>query len=384
MRPSVLKQTLRVSVENQVYVHIKGPPGQGKTQIPEQVANDLGYHKPKYPPYRLEHYEYEYTDDEGKTHTCVDTKVVRLPRHPLEPMPKFGFVHIHVPTCQPEDLALPQPTEMERLRFVIANWLPLEGDPNVPDFGMILLDELSQGSDEVQKTLANLVQAREAYGYKIKPGWSFVSTGNREEDRAGARRILSHLRDRSTVVELTQNLDDWCDWAIDSGIVPMVMVACVRFIPDLLCDFDPNREVNCTARGLVEKVGKMIGKYPPEAEFEMFKGAVGEGRAGQIVAFLTMWTKLQSPDAIILDPLNAKVPEEPDVLYATASSIAFRAREDNFERIMTYAKRLPTEFMTLVVRDSIRHALKNKEDLTTTKAFLDWAAKEGKDALTGR
>lgn len=370
MRPSLLKEVLLVAIEERAYIHIEGEPGVGKTQIPEQVARQLGYvpWKPRLICERVE------------TPDGFTTRMIEQPDHD-RPLSQFGFVHKHVPTCQPEDLALPQPANDGRLRFGIADWLPLEGDPTVPERGLILFDELAQGSDEVQKTLANIIQARECYGFRIKEGWSVISTGNREQDRAGARRVLSHLRDRSTIVELTQNLDDWCAWVIDNNAAPMELVAFMRYRPALLCDFDPNRKVNATARGWVEKVGRMLGKYPALAEFEMFRGAVGEGPASEFIAFMQMFRKLPNVDLIVMDPMNAPVPEEPSILFATATAVATRASENNFDRIMAYARRLSMEYAVLVVRDSCRHAAKRGENLTETHAFIDWASKEGAAAL---
>ena len=46
---------------------------------------------------------------------------------------------------------------------------------------------------------------------------------------------------------------------------------------NLLHDFDPQRDVNATPRSWVEGVSDVIGVVPADAEYECFKGAVGEG-----------------------------------------------------------------------------------------------------------
>ena len=75
----------------------------------------------------------------------------------------------------------------------------------------------------MQKVLANICQARNLHGKALKKGWMVVSTGNRQSDRAGANRVLSHLRNRETVYELETHLDDWTSWAIDHGVKPVVI-----------------------------------------------------------------------------------------------------------------------------------------------------------------
>ena len=78
-------------------------------------------------------------------------------------------------------------------------------------------------ADKIQKVLANICQARNLHGVPLADGWMVASTGNRQSDRAGANRVLSHLRNRETVVEFETHLDDWCSWAIDHNVKPEVI-----------------------------------------------------------------------------------------------------------------------------------------------------------------
>jgi MoxR-like ATPase len=83
---------------------------------------------------------------------------------------------------------------------------------NCPEHGIFLIDELAQADTAAQKILRNLIQEREIHGKKLKEGWSIVTTGNRTVDRAGANRLLSHLSNVLTRVELEVSLDDWTAW----------------------------------------------------------------------------------------------------------------------------------------------------------------------------
>ena len=56
----------------------------------------------------------------------------------------------------------------------------------------------------------------------------------------------------------------------------------------LLHDFDPQRDVNPSPRSWVEGVSDTIGIVPSEAEYETFKGAVGEGCAAEFTGFLRL------------------------------------------------------------------------------------------------
>lgn len=334
MRPTLLSQTLAAAFRMGRYVHIEASPGVGKTHIVRDTAQSMG-------------------DD-------------------------WGFIQKHVPTLQPEDLALPAKAaeHTDRMVFLVADWLPLVGDDSTPEFGVILLDELPQGDNAVQKTLANMIQEREVYGKRIKPGWTFVSTGNRQSDRAGANRILSHLRARATSIALEASLDDSCNWALDHA-VPLEMIAFWRFRPGLLNDFNANLEINPNPRSWVEGVAAVLGKVPHDAELECFTGAVGEGPAAEFMSFLQIHRQLPNIDALIMDPDSYDVPEEPAIRFAVATGIAHRTTMDNFERIMRFANRLPIEFTVLVVRDAIKVCPR----VVGTRAYIEFASTTGRDAL---
>jgi hypothetical protein len=287
-----------------------------------------------------------------------------------------AFIHMHAPTMQPEDFAIPAPNaDRTAIDFLINSRFPIEGSDH-PDEGIILIDEAPQGDNAIQKTVANLVQEREVYGKKLKPGWMIVLTGNRAQDRAGANRILSHLRNRVTTVEFEASLDDWCGWALDNDIRPE-LISLVRFKPVLLNDFDPQRDINPTPRAWAEGVSPIIDNVPADAEFECIKGAVGEGAAAECVAYLKICRKLPNPDVVLMKPDKHEVPEEASIRYALAGALAHRATVDNFDAVMTFAKRMPPEFGVLIVLDSIRKT----PELQNTKAFMDWAVKEGAKVL---
>jgi hypothetical protein len=232
----------------------------------------------------------------------------------------------------------------------------------------LLFDDRNQAPAELQKVLANICQARNLHGSYLPDGWQVVSTGNRQSDRAGANRILSHLRNRETVLELETHLDDSTKWMIANGVKPEV-TSFLRFRPNLLHDFDPQRDQNPTPRSWVEGVSDVLGTVPAGAEFECFKGAVGEGAAAEFTGFIRIWRKLPNPDAILMNPTTADVPRDPATLYALAGAISQRATESNFERVCTYAERMPPEFSVL----TISYAARKNPDLANTQAFTKWS-----------
>ena len=322
MRATLLKDTLRKLFPTKRTVAIEGSPGGGKTTIVQQVAQELG----------------------------------------------VGYIEKHMPTMLVEDFGILYPNGDDMLHYKLPDWFPSEDRADIPDEGILCFDDRNQANADLQKVLANICQARNLHGKALKKGWMVVSTGNRQSDRAGANRVLSHLRNRETVFELETHLDDWTTWAIDNAVKPVV-ISFIRFRTALLHDFDPQRDVNPSPRSWVEGVSDMIGVVPSSAEYETFKGAVGEGAGAEFMGFLQIERKLPNPDAIIKSPTTSDVPSDPATLYALCGALADRATVDNFDKVVTYAERMPAEFSVLCVS----YASRKNADLASHQAFTKWA-----------
>lgn len=335
MRPSLLAEVIRSRFERGIKrsMFVVGQPGLGKTQIPRQVAEKLG----------------------------------------------VGFQAIHVPTLQPEDCGLPiVNADRSGMKFVVpGEKLPFEGT-SWPDEGILVLDELAQADNALQKIMANLLQERKLHEYKLKPGWMVVATGNRASDRAGANRILSHLSNRMTRYELEPHLNDFCEWALNNGVQPEV-IQFLRFKPDNLCDFDPNKDVNPTPRAWAEGVSVALGTVPTEAEFDTFRGDVGEGATSEFLGFLRVYRKLPNPDLVLMKPDTHPIPEDLATQYALCGAIAHRASDLNADAVVRFASRLPDELMVLCIRDSATRS----PGFASTDAFTKWATTKGTKVLIG-
>ncbi len=321
MRATTLKSTIKSLFPIQRTVCIEGSPGGGKTTIVQQVAKELD----------------------------------------------IPYIERHMPTMLVEDFGIPMVMgDGEALSYKLPDWFPVKGKS--PDKGILCFDDRNQANADLQKVLANICQARNLHGVPLPDGWMVISTGNRQSDRAGANRVLSHLRNRETVVELETHLDDWSSWAIDNDVKPEV-ISFIRFRPNLLHDFDPQRDQNATPRSWVEGVSDVLGVVSSDAEYECFKGAVGEGPAAEFVGYLRIFRKLPNPDNILINPTTAEVPTDPATLYALSGAIAQRATVANFDRVCTYSERMPPEFSVL----TISYAARKNPDLANTQAFNKWA-----------
>jgi hypothetical protein len=323
MRASLLKETIKSLFPIKRTLCIEGSPGGGKTTIVQEVAAELG----------------------------------------------VPYIERHMPTMLVEDFGILFPSSASgdsTLAYKLPDWFPVKG--KAPERGILCFDDRNQASADLQKVLANICQARNLHGVEMPDGWMVVSTGNRQSDRAGANRVLGHLRNRETVIELETHLDDFRGWAINHGVRAEV-ISFISFRPGLLHDYDPQRDSNPTPRAWVEGVSDVLGTVPAEAEYECFKGTVGEGAAAEFVGFLKIFRKLPNPDGVLLNPKTSDVPSDPATLYALSGALATRATEANMERFNDYIERMPKEFSVL----SMSMACRRDPDLCNTAAFTRWS-----------
>lgn len=223
------------------------------------------------------------------------------------------------------------------------------------------LDDFGQATAATQSSFMQLLLAREVNGKRLSDHVMFVAATNRRTDRANVQGVLEPVKSRfASIVELNADLDDWTTWAFSHNI-PAELVAFLRFKTELLSAFQASADLtNSPTPRTWSNVAKLLAlRLPTDLQYEAIKGAVGEGAAGEFMAFLRLWQEMPNIDAILIDPSKGKIPQEPATLYAVVTALALRTDETTFPRIGQYAERLAHEsrgeFAALLVRDAIRH-----------------------------
>lgn len=243
--------------------------------------------------------------------------------------------------------------------------------------GLIVLEELPQSSTHHQTWAAGFLLERTTPTFKLDKDVRFLVTGNRVEDRAGAKQLLTHLSNRMYEFEMETSLDDWCEWAMDNG-VDSRGIAFLRLRPQLLNDFDANRSVNPTQRAWTQLFLEVPQDLPTNHYMMACTAKVGEGAAAEWCAARDLMDKMPSIDSIRLAPDKVEIPTEPAVMFAVATAMSMSTDADAFERDMKYIGRMNKEFQMVYVTDALRLHPK----LQQTKPFVDWAI-ANKDIFMG-
>jgi hypothetical protein len=223
----------------------------------------------------------------------------------------------------------------------------------------------------VQAACYQLILDRQLGEYHLPDGWSIVAAGNLETDRAVTSRMPTALANRFCHFELTVDSDDWRKWAVSNNIRPEI-IAFIAFRPELLYQFDPKSgEKAFPSSRAWEFVSKALDTNPsPAIEFQVYAGIVGQAAASELTGFLRVFRNLPSIDMILMNPDKAQVPDDPATLYAVSSALSRKASDNNFDRIKTYADRMPSEFTVLTVADAARR----DPTIQNTPAFIQFGA----------
>ena len=255
------------------------------------------------------------------------------------------YVEVHMPTMLVEDMGIPMPQPDGTIKYVLPEWIPVEGSKHDQQV-IVCLDDFGQASHDIQKVVANMVQSGIHHGKKLKD-IMFIMTGNKQSDRSGVVSMLRHLGNRMTIVELDTNISNWLDWSSENGVHSLVQ-GFVQFRPDLLHMFNPQKEQSPTPRSWVEGVSAIMelwgNDYMKDGSVditlqECIMGAVGEGAGAEFVGFLQTYADLPKPEEILKSPSTALIPEKPDVMCALCASIGTIANE-YAENFIKYLDRL--------------------------------------------
>jgi hypothetical protein len=320
MKPSLIASALRALVRAQQPVFLWSGPGTGKSSVVSQVAAALKVQ-------------------------LQDVRALLLDPVDLRGLPFLG--------------------SDRRAKWATPDFLPQDGE------GILFLDELNAAPAMVQASCYQLVLDRKLGEYTLPDGWSIVAAGNRDSDRAATTRMPTPLRNRFVHLDFEVDLQEWCEWAIRTGIRPEV-IAFLRFRPALLSEFNKDLLAFPSPRSweFVSRILDSLGTPAnPAMEHELIAGAVGVGAATELTGFLRMFRDLPDVDTILLSPQRAPVPDEPSAQYAVASALACCTSDTNFDRVCAYLDRLPTEFRVLCVRD----ATLRDSSLRSTAAYVKFA-----------
>lgn len=324
IKPTQLANELRANARANIPTMVWGPPGIGKSQIAYQVADQL------------------------------NAKLFELRANLFDPVDVRGGLKV---------------VEMEDGTYKTRYGVP-EDYPDSDYTGnvVLLVDELPNAPKATQNALLQLILDKKIGTYTLPAGTAIIAAGNRSIDRAAVHEMPTPVKNRFAHYEIEANIDDWCAWAMQNNISPTI-TSFLRYRPTMLHNLDSRENAFPTPRAweMVDRKLPFIGGNADD-EFYGVASIIGDGPAGEFIAFKQTADKMPDLDQIVRSPYNTAVPNDPSILFAVSGALASRADDNNFKDIMAYAKRMPAEYQVVLVRDS----LAKDRDLMKTDAFRNW------------
>jgi hypothetical protein len=228
----------------------------------------------------------------------------------------------------------------------------------------VFIDELPNATKATMSALMQLLLDRKIGTYVLPPQTVMVAAGNRAQDRAAVHEMPTPVKDRFDHYTLEPDVDDFTAYAHKAGIDESI-ISFVRFKPQYLHAVTPTENAWPTPRaweGLSQKLPHMSDWFYGTAS------VVGDGVAGEYLAFREIYKELPTIEDIIARPTSTKVPEKPSTLFAVAGQCAAHATNKDFKQILKYIERLPPEYQVCAIKDS----LGKDKSLITNEHFQKW------------
>lgn len=320
MKASNISESLELLITNKQPAFLWGAPGVGKSQVVQQTATRMNLQ-------------------------LIDVRAILLDPVDLRGIPKIN--------------------EQGMSEWCAPSFLPTSGQ------GVLFLDELNAAPPLVQAACYQLILDRRIGEYQLPDGWAIIAAGNRETDRAITHRMPSALSNRFVHIDFTVDHDEWLSWGQKNNIAGDIL-SFIQFRPNLLHDFNPDKNERAfPSPRSWQFASQVITSAPPQDLLsELLEGTIGKAATTELLAFLKIFNHLPDINEIINTPLQAQVPSDPAILYATCEMIGKSVQPETAENIITFANRLPDEFSVLLLREAVR----NCKEICNLNSFSSWAS----------
>jgi hypothetical protein len=260
-----------------------GPPGIGKSELVEGIANDLGG-------------------------LMIDLRLGQMEPTDIRGIPFYN-----------KDIGK-------------MDWAPpveLPDEEMAKDYPVVVLflDELNSAAPSVQSAAYQLILNRRIGKYRLPDNVVMVAAGNRESDKGVTYRMPTPLANRFIHQEMKVDFASWQEWAVNNRIHKDV-VGYLSFAKQDLYDFDAKSASRAfaTPRSWTFVSELLAEGDDDDTTMNLIAGTVGEGLAVKFMAHRKVAGKMPNP----ADILNGKVKDlnvkEVSAMYSLVISMCYELK----------------------------------------------------------
>lgn len=277
-------------------------------------------------------------------------------------------VLVHLMSSSPEDLKFPVVDVVnETVTFIPAKQF-MAGKKRK----LFFWDEVTHAPTSLQSICYGVFEGNRIGDYTLPADSIHIAAHNRQSDKGVHNRIPHPLRRRWIELHVEPDLAAWEAWARKAGVDPLV-IGFVKWRPEFLYQDMQHEQLSPDPRAWA-KLSNIIAANPgiaPDILHAIVEGKIGEAVGSEFIAFLRLYQSLPSLDAIIADPMRAKLHNNPGTMYAIAAGLSRKMTVANIGACIKYLNRMATEqnaaeFGVLAVKDAVLRdkALKGTPEAT--------------------
>jgi hypothetical protein len=279
------RRAVLVAMRSKRPVFLWGPPGIGKSDLVQQIADEL----------------------HG---LLIDIRLPLLDPTDVKGMPYFD-------------------QETKRMRWAPPNELPTAEQAAKYPVIVLFLDEMNAAAQSVQASAYQLTLNRRIGEYRLPDNVVIVAAGNRDNDRGVTFRMPSPLANRFIHLEIRPDFDCWNRWAVNNDIHPDV-VGYLNFAKSDLYDFRPDNSSRAfaTARSWAF-VSQLIQDPTVDSNtvMELVAGSIGESLAIKFMAHRKFCANLPNPEDILTGRVKSAEVKETSAQYSLATNMCYELKD---------------------------------------------------------
>lgn len=260
-----------------------GPPGIGKSEMVEEITNELGG-------------------------LMIDLRLSQMEPTDLRGIPYYNKDLGVMDWAPPVDL----PSEELASKYPVV---------------VLFLDECNSGAPSVMAAAYQLVLNRRIGRYDLPNNVVIVAAGNRESDKGVTYRMPMPLANRFVHFEMRVDFDSWFDWAVKNDVHSDV-VGYLSFAKQDLYDFDAKSSSRsfATPRSWTFVSELITGLQDESMMTNLVAGAVGEGLALKFNAHRKYASKLPNPSDILAGRVSNLETKEISAMYSLVISMCYELK----------------------------------------------------------
>lgn len=253
---------------------------------------------------------------------------------------------------------------------------------------IFMADEVGKANPSVLAGLTRWFLERKMGNRRAHPDSYFFATTNEQAEGVGDR-LLAHQRDRLVTVRMRKpdNMEA-IEYGINHDFHPTIL-AFYKDTPQLFHSFrdyknpDENPYINFpgvqrqsffTPRGgeRASNILKVQDQMDDTTLTASLIGAIGDRAALDLMAYVALGNELPSPQSIIDDPMNAKIPTSPGALCMVVYRALATVERKWVKQWMVYLNRLHKEAQGLFVNGVRATGYSRRDVVVDTPEFRDW------------